>query len=95
MAAYILEDGIVEPQKKSDGTTNNNQIHDHVLRGTANSTFGESWATGTTKAATVNKKSYSVTIPATWKAANLHVAAVVWSKVGTKYYFVNGNTTYK
>jgi hypothetical protein len=95
MAAYIIEDGIVEPQKKSDGTTNNNQIHDHVLRGTANSTFGESWATGTTKAATINKKSYSVTIPATWKAANLHVAAVVWSKVGTKYYFVNGNTTYK
>ncbi len=95
MAVYILEDGVVSPQNKADGTIKKDQVHNHVLRGTANKTFGETWATGTIKVATETKKSYSVTIPATWNAANLHVAAVVWSKVGTKYYFVNGNTTYK
>lgn len=95
MAVYILEDGVVSPQNKADGTIKKDQVHNHVLRGTANKTFGESWATGSIKANTETKKSYSVTIPTTWKAENLQVAAVVWSKVGTKYYFVNGNTTYK
>lgn len=96
MGVYILEDGIVSPQNKADGSIDKNQVHNHVLRGTANnSTFGESWATGSIAAKTETKKSYSVTIPSAWKAANLNVAAVVWSKVGTKYFFVNGNTTYK
>ncbi len=95
MAVYILEDGIVSPQNKADGTIKKDQVHNHVLRGSASKTFGDSLATGSITAKKEIKKSYSVTIPTAWKAANLQVAAVVWSKVGTKYYFVNGNTTYK
>ena len=94
VSAYVLEDGIIAPQKKEDGSTDSNQVHNHVLRAAATATFGDSWFSGSISANSGKTKNYKVTILPAWNGKNLHVAALIWKKVGTKYYFVNGNTSY-
>lgn len=81
VAAYVTEDGITATQTSDNSTKKN--IHDHILRTKLSTTvfgdaIGSNFKTGDSK-----DKSFTGTIDPSWKAANLHVAVVLWRKNST------------
>lgn len=80
LAAYVLEDGIVASQQMSSGGPNATQVHDHVLRGSFSSTFGDAIANGSIEAGKVVAKTFTTTLDSKWKADKLHYAVIVWKK---------------
>ena len=80
LAVYVVEDGILNMQKMSNGPAVN-ITHNHVFRGSANGAWGE------TIVSSKNPKgvdgSYSFTIPSDVKnSSNLHVIAVIYKMSG-------------
>ncbi len=83
LATYILENGLLADQITDHGTIN--MTHNHVVRHcfTSSSCKGELIASGNIDANKTVTKTYTKTIPATWKAANLVIATVIYYKDGT------------
>lgn len=86
IAAYITENGIVSPQKLSDGSTKSDQIHNHVLRTAFGPTFGESLSSGAAESGKLISKTFTTTLNSSWKVENLHYAVIIWKKDGSGVY---------
>ncbi|OGU15725.1 MAG: hypothetical protein A2X61_08310 [Ignavibacteria bacterium GWB2_35_12] len=83
----ILEDSIVQYQHYYNHTPQDieDYVHNHVLRATLNSTWGEALYAGDIKTGSVFRKSYKYTIPAgkDWRPEKLKIVAFVHDN-GTK-----------
>ncbi len=80
MAVYILEDGIISWQKDKAFAPNediSDYVHNHVLRGSMNTTYGEAINTPTA-IGDVIEKSYSRDIKADWNIDNCQIVAFVY-----------------
>jgi len=79
LAVYFTEDSIIQWQK--DGNTNvQSYIHNHVLRGTLNGTYGESL--GTQAAGAEITRSYSATlVPNDAVADHIHLVAILTNEI--------------
>ena len=89
LGVYIMENGIIYDQA---GTTETNDVHDHVLRGSATTgAWGEMISSGEVNSGDSFKKSYSVTADPSWNTDELYVATILWRKSGADYIVVNAN----
>jgi thiol-disulfide isomerase/thioredoxin len=78
ICAFIIESGIVSPQQTEGGVVMEYE-HNHMLRGSLNSTWGD--LVGTDGSAVVGIKvtnNYSITLPAGWNADNCAVVVFVY-----------------
>lgn len=102
VAAYILEDGLVFPQKGANtvsGSTGypylNTYVHNGVLRASANGTWGEQFIFGAALPGQVKTVTYQMVKDPSWNMANLYAIAVIWKYIKDpqygefKYEFVN------
>ncbi len=83
LVVLLTESGIVSPQKNNDaevGTTPiiMDYVHQHVLRGSINDTWGDPVAVQGTANPESLTKTYSYTIPAAYNAENCAVVAFVY-----------------
>ena len=89
LAVYVLEDGMVAPQKIGTSASNiedDNFVHDHVLRAEAsNAGFGKA----ITFTGDVIEEDFTILLDGSWVTANCYPVAVVWRKNGSTYDFVN------
>lgn len=82
----VTQDNIVSPQKNKDpeiGDTpiDENYVHNHVLRGTLNGTWGEMLSgSGAVEVDVTYGKSYTVEFPADWIPNDCHVVAFVFNE---------------
>lgn len=94
MATYILESGLVADQITDHGTIA--MTHNHVIRHCFNTTsvYGDliGGAAGAATPTGAITKAWTKTIPATWKAANLSIATIIFYKDAQgKMQFENAN----
>ncbi len=76
--AYILESGIEQPQQSEAGVIDD-YIHDHVLRGSMNGTWGGTVCTsGNAIAGVVFENEVSLTLDEEWDVDECEVVAVVY-----------------
>lgn len=77
ICVQITENGIVKPQQTSSGI-NQNYVHDHVLRQTLNTTWGEDIAlSGASGIEAI--KNYNITLNNDWVAENCSVVAYIYN----------------
>ncbi|MAZ94341.1 MAG: Omp28 family outer membrane lipoprotein [Bacteroidales bacterium] len=82
----ITQDNIIAPQKNNDpeiGPTpiDSTYVHNHVLRGTLNGSWGEYVSTtGTVAMNEVYEKTYYIEFPASWIPKDCHVVAFVYNE---------------
>lgn len=82
----ITQDNLVAPQKNNNpeiGETpiDENYVHNHVLRGSLNGSWGEDLsATGTIDVGVTYEKSYSIEFVSAWIPADCHVVAFVYNE---------------
>ena len=88
LAVYVVENDIMNIQASQTGVVK----HNHVFRGSANGTFGESIASSPTKGKIVDG-TYTFTVPSdVINSANLHVVAVLWTMAGgVPVTYINSN----
>jgi hypothetical protein len=86
IAAYILEDGIIASQQLATGGANATQVHNHVLRGSFSTTFGDVLANGSIETGRVVSKTFTTSLNSTWKTENLRYAVVIWKKNASGIY---------
>lgn len=93
LAMYVVEDDVDEDQ---DGAAADYR-HDFTLRTgmTATNTYGELIAEGAIASGSTYSKSYSVTLDPEWIHSHIWIAAVIWEKIGTDYFYVNANADYE
>lgn len=91
VTVYAIEDGLVAPQKLADGSTKQDQIHNHVLRGAATtSAFGTSLISGSVDANKIVTKTLTMNV-GSWNTSNLRYAGIIWKKEANgTFTFVNG-----
>ena len=65
ISLYITEDSIIAAQQSTGGQTFQNYQHDHVLRAAVNGSWGEALVVN---ADNTYSKTFTYTLPATWKA---------------------------
>lgn len=75
LQVWITESNIVAFQKQPDGSTNPRYVHNHVLRGAVNGSWGETIAL---EAGVEKQVTYHYTVPTAWVAENLSVVAFVY-----------------
>jgi hypothetical protein len=79
ICAFITESGIISPQLTEQGIETN-YIHNHVLRGSMNGTWGDAAGEdGQAVGGTILTDSYSFTLPEGWNADNCTVVAFVYN----------------
>ena len=82
----ITQDNIIAPQKNNDpeiGATpiDSTYVHNHVLRGTLNGSWGEYVSTtGAVAMNEVYEKTYDIEFPASWIPKDCHVVAFVYNE---------------
>lgn len=96
VAAYILEDSL---QYDQNGTSSSGgygpYTHNHVLRTSANGTWGEQFVYGAAQPGQVKTFNYNIEKPENWNMKNVYGLAVIWKYVKDqqygdfKYEFVN------
>jgi hypothetical protein len=79
LAVYILEDSIVDYQLDKRVTPQDvpDYVHNHVLRGAINSTWGDQLSTSEISIGTEITKKYTYTVPANWRPEKLKILAYV------------------
>ena len=78
ICAYITESGIISPQQTELGV-DANYVHNHVLRGSMNGTWGDAAGEdGQAIAGSIVTNSYSFTLPSGWNADNCSVVAFIY-----------------
>jgi hypothetical protein len=79
ICAFITESGIISPQQ-TEQDVDTNYVHDHVLRGSMNGTWGDAVGEdGEAISGTKLTNSYSYTLPQGWNADNCSVVAFVYN----------------
>ncbi len=79
LQVWLIEDNIVSPQYLSDGSLDNNYVHNHVFRTTVNDKDGEGFVVSEGGSATY---SYTATLDTEWKAEDVSVVAFVYDSTG-------------
>ncbi|MCD8297362.1 MAG: Omp28 family outer membrane lipoprotein [Prevotella sp.] len=79
LQVWLIEDNIVSTQYLSDGSFDNNYVHNHVFRTTVNDKDGESFAVAEAGSA---MRTYTATLDADWKAEDMSVVAFVFDGTG-------------
>ena len=88
LSLLILEDSVVMEQAARSAS----EIHRNVLRASAfQDVYGQPLASGTVALGTSANFRATFSVPASFNANRLRVAAVIWKKNGSKYEFVNLN----
>lgn len=77
ICAYLTEDSIVKPQLTLSGV-DTNYVHRHVLRGSLNSTWGDTLMTGNTPKNAQFHKNYSMTLNSAWNENRCYVVAFIY-----------------
>lgn len=79
LAVYVTENSVSYNQTRDSAPTPFMKVHDHILRGSANGTWGAQLVSGSaTKNQEING-SYTFSIPSTVKNSdNLHIVAVIY-----------------
>jgi len=86
VAAYIVEDGVMEEQSSQTGDV----AHHNVLRGSANGeTYGTDFTGSLTAGSQTEMETMDYGVDPEWNKDNISVVAVIWKKEGNKYTFVN------
>jgi len=79
ICAFITESGIISPQQ-TEQDIDTNYVHNHVLRGSMNGTWGDvAGEDGQAVAGTKLTNSYSYTLPEGWNADQCTVVAFVYN----------------
>ena len=79
ICAFITESGIISPQQ-TEQDVDTNYVHNHVLRGSMNGTWGDvAGEDGLAIAGTKLTNSYSYTLPQGWNADNCTLVAFVYN----------------
>ncbi len=79
ICAFIIESGIVSPQQTDHGVVTD-YVHDHMLRGSLNGTWGDLVGTdGMAVTGTTLTNNYTFTLPSGWNADNCAVAAFIYN----------------
>ncbi len=97
VAAYLMENGLVYPQQIDGQPTDNNWVHNHIIRATSNgSCWGEQFIFGTGVNGQVFTKTYQVIKAPTWKPENMYCVAIIWKYdlATDKYTYVNAQETH-
>ncbi len=95
LSAYVLEDGIVQPQlmrnPAGNDTIKKDMVHNHVVRASFGPTFGTLLkSSNLIPQGTIIKRNLSLTLDKTWNKENLHYAVIIWKKDSKgDYYFEN------
>ncbi len=79
LQVWLIEDGITSWQYQSDGSIDDNYVHNHVFRTTVNDKDGESFAVAEGGSVT---RTFSATLDADWNAENVSVVAFVFDDSG-------------
>ncbi len=74
----ITENDIVSPQKMPDGTRNENYVHQHVLRGGLDGSWGKSISTGTALIGDTLMYSGSAILDTAWNKDNLYALMFIY-----------------
>lgn len=84
VSAFILEDGIISPQKTNDEDYPTGIImdyeHNHVLRAAINGTWGEELSNDGMLTGEISTKDYSISISDDWEADNCKIIAFVYEQ---------------
>lgn len=78
---WLVEDNIVAPQFMPDGSRNLEYVHNHVLRGAVNGTWGEDFCVNEGEEKTVTR---TATLKDHWKAEDMSVVAFVYNDNGVQ-----------
>lgn len=96
LLVWITEDSIVSPQQNNDpniGTVGviQDYVHRHMLRGTANSTWGTLIANTSVAVpkGTVKNNNFTYTLPANWKDSNCYIVAFVYDDQNKEVFQAN------
>lgn len=76
---WLTEDSITAPQKMPDGKTDNDYVHNHVLRCAVNGDWGEDISLASGEKTTLT---YTYTPEATWRTDHLAVVAFIYNDNG-------------
>lgn len=78
---WLVEDNIVAPQFMPDGSRNLEYVHNHVLRGAVNGTWGEDFSVNEGEEKTVTR---TAILKDHWKAEDMSVVAFVYNDNGVQ-----------
>ena len=81
LQVWLIEDGIVDYQLMTDGSRNDNYVHNHVFRATVSPLNGDPIEV---KEGGDVKKSYSIQLKDEWKPENMSVVAFVFTNSGVQ-----------
>lgn len=81
LQVWLVEDGIVDYQLMTDGSRNENYVHNHVFRATVSPLNGD--PINVVEKGDV-KKSYSIQLKDEWKPENMSVVAFVFTNSGVQ-----------
>ena len=76
-----MEDNIVGPQMMPDGSANFEYVHNHVLRGSINGTWGEQFDVPMGAEKSV---SHTATLDSKWKSEDTYIVAFVYNDNGVQ-----------
>ncbi len=82
LAVYLLEDSIPHAQKDNlipSPSNDSDYVHQHVLRGSINGTFGELLNTTPVTSSSTFTKTYTKVLPATWREKHCVVVAFIYN----------------
>ncbi len=83
LSLFLLEDGIISPQKTNNEDYPTGIItdyeHNHVLREAINGSWGENFADDGLLSGETFNKDYSITLPEEWEADNCKVMAIIYN----------------
>ena len=79
IAAFILEDGVVSPQLQPDDTRDPNYVHNHILRVSYNSAFGEELTGADYPSGQNIVKTFSKTVDPAWVEGNCTALVMVYN----------------
>ncbi|MGD1844316.1 MAG: Omp28 family outer membrane lipoprotein [Salibacteraceae bacterium] len=79
LVVYITENGIIAPQTQPDNSTENEYVHNHVLRKAIESPWGELLFAESASPGETFENSYEITVPDKWNIDNLDIVAYVRS----------------
>jgi len=96
VAAYIMEDSLNFDQNGTSGSGSYAPyVHNHVLRGSANGTWGEQFVYGAAQPGHVKTMTYNIEKNESWNMKNVYAIAIIWKYTKDqqygeyKYEFVN------
>jgi thiol-disulfide isomerase/thioredoxin len=78
LVVYLTEDSIIQPQIGPGNDHIEDYVHNHVLRGSMNTAWGETIATGEVIPTDTYSKSYAMSLDSEWNEQNMHIIAFVY-----------------